>query len=64
MFTVGFVCVMLGSSNVWSGGVAVALLTDGGLHEVYCLTCNGITDLTHSIIPTLVLQHWAMQCHA
>ena len=62
MFTVGFVCVMLGSSNVWSGGVAVALLTDGGLHEVDCLTCNGITDLTHSVIPTLVFLGNALSC--
>ena len=45
---------MLGSSNIWSGGVIVALLTDGDLREVDCFTCNGITDLTYSITPTLV----------
>ena len=45
---------MLGSCNIWSGGVIVALLTDGDLHEVDCLTCNGITDLKYSITPTLV----------
>ena len=32
--------VMLGSSSIWSEGVTVALLTDGDLHEVDCLTCK------------------------
>ena len=47
--------VTLGSFNIWSGGATVVLFTDGDLHEVDCLTCNSITDLTYSIIPTLVL---------
>ena len=46
--------VMLGSSNIWSGGVTVAFLTEWDLHEFDCLTCNGITDLTCLITPTFV----------
>ena len=31
----------------------MVLMTDGDLHEAGCLACNGITDLTYSITPTL-----------
>ena len=53
---------MLGSSNIWSGGVTLALLIDGGLHEVDCFTYNGITDLTYSITPMLVFLHNTISC--
>ena len=45
---------MLGSSSIWSGGITVVLFIDGDFYKDNCLNFNGITDLTHSITPTMV----------
>ena len=60
--TVGFVWCYPWFFQYLIWGVTVALLMDGCLHEVDCLTCDGITDLTSLITPTLVFLRNTISC--
>lgn len=53
---------MLDFSSIGSADVTVVLFIDRDLHKVDCLTYDGITDLTHSITPTLVFLRKTISC--